>query len=236
MLRIQNLCTGIAKKKIQLHHNIQLHANEPQLILLIGPNGIGKSVFLKTLCGLIAPISGTVHVKDNNIHEITAEKRASLTSILLATTPSIDQMSVQEMVISGRQRFLSGWKNPSAYDLQMVQESMTKAGIFELKDASFGALSDGIKQKVMLARCLAQDSQLILLDEPLAFLDYPSRINFLKLLQRLVANEGKTIVYSSHDMQLSLNHCDSVIALTQNQWQHYTRPGQVPIKDIFSHE
>jgi iron complex transport system ATP-binding protein len=114
-----------------------------------------------------------------------------------------------------------------------VENAMQKTGIHDLKNASFGALSDGVKQKVMLARCLAQDSQLILLDEPLAFLDYPSRINFLQLLSHLTKTEAKTIIYSSHDLQLSINHCDHIIALTQNQCDFYQNPKELVLTDIF---
>jgi len=137
------------------------------LVLLIGPNGIGKSVLLKTLCGLQPATEGSVHVNNTNIHIATAEIRASLTSILLATPPNIEQMTVYDMVVSGRQRFL------------------------------------------------------------------PSRIQFLDLLKVLAKSESKIILYSSHDLQLSLNYCDHVLALTHKQWQFFADPQSVIIADIF---
>jgi iron complex transport system ATP-binding protein len=110
---------------------------------------------------------------------------------------------------------------------------MQKTGISHLTQTNFGSLSDGVKQKVMLARCLAQDSEVILLDEPLAFLDYPSRIQFLDLLKVLAKSESKIILYSSHDLQLSLNYCDQVLALTHKKWQFFADPQSVIIADIF---
>jgi iron complex transport system ATP-binding protein len=233
MLNIQNLSTGFPKKTLQLHENVNLQVAPGSLVLLIGPNGIGKSVMLKTLCGLQTPIAGSVMVNNINIHQAPAEQRASLTSILLATPPAIEQMSVFDVVISGRQRFLSGWSNPNQADRDVVDSAMQKTGIAHLAHDHFGALSDGLKQKVMLARCLAQDSAVILLDEPLAFLDYPSRLHFLELLKQLAKTESKIILYSSHDLQLSLKYCGSVLALTQNEWQYFDAPESVQISEIF---
>lgn len=233
MLVLQNLSTGFPKSNINLHQHIDLQLLPGSLVLLIGPNGIGKSVLLKTICGLQTQIEGTVHVNHTNIHTSTAEIRASLTSILLATPPSIEQMTVYDMVVSGRQRFLNGWRNPGIDDENAVNQAMEKTGISNLTQSNFGSLSDGVKQKVMLARCLAQDSAVILLDEPLAFLDYPSRIQFLDLLKVLAKSESKIILYSSHDLQLSLKYCDQVLALTQNQWQFFAEPTSVNIANIF---
>jgi len=161
------------------------------LVLLIGPNGIGKSVLLKTLCGLQPATEGSVHVNNTNIHIATAEIRASLTSILLATPPNIEQMTVYDMVVSGRQRFLNGWRNPSVEDANAVQQAMEKTGISHLTQTNFGSL------KV------------------------------------LAKSESKIILYSSHDLQLSLNYCDHVLALTHKQWQFFADPQSVIIADIF---
>lgn len=116
----------LPKSNINLHQHIDLQLLPGSLVLLIGPNGIGKSVLLKTICGLQTPIEGTVHVNHTNIHTSTAEIRASLTSILLATPPSIEQMTVYDMVVSGRQRFLNGWRNPSIDDENAVNQAMEK--------------------------------------------------------------------------------------------------------------
>ena len=236
MLNIQNLSTGFPQKALQLHQNVSLQLSAGSLVLMIGPNGIGKSVMLKTLCGLQSPMAGKVTVNGQDIHQTTAEKRAALTSILLATPPNIDQMSVFDMVISGRQRFLTGWRNPSQTDIHAAESALEKTGIQTLSHHPFGSLSDGVKQKVMLARCLAQDSAVILLDEPLAFLDYPSRLQFLKLLKNLAQTESKIIIYSSHDLQLSLQYCDRVIALSANRWQYFNTPEAVQITEIFPTE
>lgn len=190
-------------------------------------------MFLKTICGLLPPISGEVHINQTNIHLTSPEIRASLSSILIATPPQIEHLSVYDMVMSGRQRFLQGWSNPTQKDVSEVLKAIEKTGVTDIQLKNFAELSDGIKQKVMLARCLAQDSQLILLDEPLAFLDYPSRTTFLKLLHQLAKTENKCIIYSSHDLHLSLQYCDQVMALTQTEFLYYRKPSDIDLQNIF---
>lgn len=237
MLQINNLSTGIGNPTKLLHRSIDVELGEGTLTLLIGPNGVGKSVFLKTLCGLIPAVSGNICILKNqsaqNIHKVSAEIRASLSSILMATPPQIEQMSVFDIVLSGRQRFIQGWRNPSETDMAAVYQAMKRSDVEHLSDTNFAHLSDGLKQKVMLSRCLAQNSYLILLDEPLAFLDYPSRLSFLKLLHNLAQSEKKIIIYSSHDLHLSLQYCDHAICLSQDKFEYFNNPKDLNLESIF---
>lgn len=193
---------------------------------MFGKNGSGKSVLLKTIAGLIQPKSGTIWVNEKNISSMTSSQIAGEIAFMTATPPSMINLTCEEIVLTGRQRFIAGIQSPNQQDLEHVVESMKQTDVHPIRDQAFAQQSDGTKQKVMLARCLAQDSKVILLDEPLAFLDYPTRLEFLKLLEQISVNKNKLIVYTSHDLSISLQLASSVLAIQHQQLHYFENPHQ----------
>lgn len=220
MLQLNQITIGFHPSK-PLVSDISYASDNGKLILLIGSNGSGKSALLKTISGLIPTLSGDVFINNQNIHKIEAHQKASLVSIMLATPPTIQNFTVEEIIHTGLQRFLRPFQKIDAIHRKKINEALEITGLIHLKMELFGKLSDGQKQKVMLARSLAQDSKIILLDEPLAFLDYPSRIAFLDTLKSTATTQNKTIVFSSHDLQISAQFSDEAIGIKNSQFYHY---------------
>lgn len=184
-----------------------------RLVCLLGPNGAGKSTLLRTLCGFQPPIEGTVTISGSDITTMSAAEVARLVSVVLTDRPLTPSLTAAEMVGMGRAPYTGFWGRLSDDDRRLVLEAMTTVGIAPLATRRMGRLSDGERQKVMIAKALAQHTPVIVLDEPTAFLDYPSKVAVMKTLARLAHDEGKTILMSTHDLELAAQLGDELMEI-----------------------
>lgn len=184
-----------------------------RLVCLLGPNGAGKSTLLRTLCGFQPPIAGTVTISGNDITTMSAAEVARLVSVVLTDRPLTPSLTAAEMVGLGRAPYTGFWGRLSDDDRRLVSEAMQTVGIAPLATRRMGQLSDGERQKVMIAKALAQHTPVIVLDEPTAFLDYPSKVAVMKTLARLAHDEGKTILMSTHDLELAAQLGDELMEI-----------------------
>ena len=184
-----------------------------RLVCLLGPNGAGKSTLLRTLCGFQPPIAGTVTISGSDITAMSAAEVARLVSVVLTDRPLTPSLTAAEMVGMGRAPYTGFWGRLSDDDRRLVSEAMQTVGIAPLATRRMGQLSDGELQKVMIAKALAQHTPVIVLDEPTAFLDYPSKVAVMKTLARLAHDEGKTILMSTHDLELAAQLGDELMEI-----------------------
>lgn len=184
-----------------------------RLVCLLGPNGAGKSTLLRTLCGFQPPIAGTVTISGSDIATISAAEVARLVSVVLTDRPLTPSLTTAEMVGMGRAPYTGFWGRLSDEDRRLVSEAMQTVGIAPLATRRMGRLSDGERQKVMIAKALAQHTPVIVLDEPTAYLDYPSKVAVMKTLARLAHDEGKTILMSTHDLELAAQLGDELMEI-----------------------
>ena len=184
-----------------------------RLVCLLGPNGAGKSTLLRTLCGFQPPIEGTVTISGSDITTMSAAEGARLVSVVLTDRPLTPSLTAREMVGMGRAPYTGFWGRLSDDDRRLVSEAMQTVGIAPLATRRMGRLSDGERQKVMIAKALAQHTPVIVLDEPTAFLDYPSKVAVMKTLAQLAHDEGKTILMSTHDLELAAQLGDELMEI-----------------------
>ena len=184
-----------------------------RLVCLLGPNGAGKSTLLRTLCGFQPPIAGTVTISGSDITTMSAAEVARLVSVVLTDRPLTPSLTAAEMVGMGRAPYTGFWGRLSDDDRRLISEAMQTVGIAPLATRRMGRLSDGERQKVMIAKALAQHTPVIVLDEPTAFLDYPSKVAVMKTLARLAHDEGKTILMSTHDLELAAQLGDELMKI-----------------------
>lgn len=187
------------------------------LTALLGTNGAGKSTLLRTLAGLQPPLAGDIFWEGNSLASLTPEERAKRLSIVLTVRPETGNLTVREVVALGRlphRQGLWGSRNAAA-DAEAVESAMRLTTTSTWSERPVSRLSDGERQRVFIAKALAQETPLILLDEPTAFLDYPSRVQFFNLLRRLTNEMGKTVLLSSHDVELAAAHADRILLLSK---------------------
>jgi iron complex transport system ATP-binding protein len=207
-VQLHQLSIGYASKVVA--DNLDGAISSGELTCLLGQNGIGKSTMLRTLAGFQPKLSGTVSICGRDISEYTDKELSRTIGIVLTEKPDVKNMTIEEMVGMGRSPYTGFWGNLSAADRQVVSDAITMVGINSLCGRLIHTLSDGERQKVMMAKALAQQTPIIYLDEPTAFLDFPSKVEMMQLLHRLAAEEQKTIFLSTHDVELSLQIADRI--------------------------
>lgn len=194
--------------------NVEIKSGE--LTCLIGSNGIGKSTLLKTLTGFLPKLGGRLLLDGRDIDLLSQCERAKYISIVLTYKTDVQNLSVAEMVGMGRMPYTGFWGKLNADDREIVAEAINMVGINHLKDRMVQTLSDGERQKVMIAKALAQQTPIILLDEPTSFLDFPSKVEMLQLLHRLARETDKVVFLSTHDLELALRIADRLVELNKS--------------------
>ena len=184
--------------------------NRGELTCLLGRNGIGKSTLLRTLSAFQPALDGEVMMDTMPLATLTDKERSRLIGIVLTEKPDVQNMTIEELVGMGRSPYTGFWGTLDSDDEAIVSEGIRLVGVESLKGRMIHTLSDGERQKVMIAKALAQQTPIIYLDEPTAFLDFPSKVEMMQLLRRLAAEEQKTVFLSTHDVELSLQLADCI--------------------------
>ncbi|MFC2636035.1 ABC transporter ATP-binding protein [Prevotella histicola] len=191
--------------------DINLTLQSGKLASLIGANGVGKSTLLKTLTGFLPKLEGSLLLDGKDISEFSQRALARQISIVLTQKPDVQNLTVEEIVGLGRSPYTGFFGKLHANDQQIVDESITAVGIEKLKNRMIQTLSDGERQKVMISKALAQQTPVIFLDEPTAFLDFSSKVETFQLLQRMAHEMGKLVLLSTHDLELAVRFSDTLL-------------------------
>ncbi|MBT8296241.1 MAG: ABC transporter ATP-binding protein [Gramella sp.] len=215
ILKTENLSIGYRKKsKTQIiASGIDIELNAGELVAVIGINGAGKSTLLKTLSGILQSIDGQVFIDSNKLKNLEPDKLSKHVSLVLTEQMLSKNLSVLELVALGRQPYTNWIGTLTKTDLKKIMHAIHLVDIEEIKNKKCHELSDGQFQKVLIARALAQDTPLIILDEPTTHLDLYHKAYVLKLLQKLSKETNKAILFASHEINLALQLCDKLLII-----------------------
>ncbi|MBP7358967.1 MAG: ABC transporter ATP-binding protein [Prevotella sp.] len=229
-IELKNLCIGYKNDKTCINivaDNINAKIHSGELTCLLGANGVGKSTLLRTLSGFQPKISGDIFIKDIEINKITDKQLAKTIGVVLTEKPDLSNITAKELVGMGRSPYTDFWGSISEEDNKIIEDAMNTVGIKHLEDRMIQTLSDGERQKVMIAKALSQQTPIIFLDEPTAFLDFPSKIEIMQLLRKLCRDAGKTIFLSTHDLEIALQIADTVWLMNRKKEVSIGTPKQL---------
>ncbi|MDO5569876.1 MAG: ABC transporter ATP-binding protein [Bacteroidales bacterium] len=243
VLKAKNISIGYKRgNKVikRVHNDLSFSLNCGELICLLGPNGAGKSTLLKTIGTFIPTIEGDINLYNKNISEYSEKELSKLISVVLTDKTSAGGLRVKELVALGRQPHTGFFGRLNKNDLQIVDKALYSTGIIDKKHCFVAELSDGERQKVMIAKSLAQEAPIIILDEPTSFLDILSRIEIINLLQNLAHNHKKVILLSTHDLEQALLFSDQLLLLSKEKGLIQGTPEDLifsnALNDLFYHK
>ncbi len=205
------------KSTVTLLSGLNLTLEKGKLVALLGQNGAGKSTLLRALTCDERPLEGTIEVAGRNLLDMSQKERSRIIGLVSTERIQAGALTVTELVGLGRQPHTGFLGRLDDEDRKIVQQSMEDAGIIGKAGDYMASLSDGERQKAMIARALAQQTPIIILDEPTAFLDVASRIETMRLLQTLAHDRGKAVLLSSHDISQSLMLADELWLITTDR-------------------
>ena len=220
ILTIKNLSIGYTYKKQQtvIASGINAIINQPKLVVLLGKNGIGKSTLLRSISKMQSSIDGNIVIDNKPLDEYDATALSKKISVVLTEKIPPNNLSVYELIALGRQTYTNWIGTLQNKDKIKIDEAINLVKIDHIKHQKIDELSDGQYQKVMIARALAQDTNIILLDEPTAHLDIINKVEVFKLLQELVITKQKIIIVSSHELQLAIQTADDLWLMYDNKF------------------
>lgn len=217
-IELRHLRTGYTERRrsVVISPDLSLSIRPGEIVMLMGPNGSGKSTLMHTMAGLLPPLAGEVQLGEKPLSSLTMKEVARQLSLVLTERIPAGNMDVWEVVTIGRYPYTGFRGVLSTEDERICEEALATCRLTELRERIFDTLSDGEKQRVMIARALAQETPLILLDEPTAHLDLPSRLEVTTMLRTLAHKLGKSILISTHELDLALGWADTIWLLDRS--------------------
>jgi iron complex transport system ATP-binding protein len=219
VLRVRELTTGYRDPRrppVVLARELSAELRSGEMVCLLGPNGAGKSTLLGTLSGGLAPLSGRVLLGEDDVHALRPLERAQRIGVVLTERISAGRLTSYQVVCLGRHPYTDWLGRLSLRDREIVDWAFEATGAGDLKDRRVGELSDGERQRILVARALAQEPEVLLLDEVTAFVDLPHRVHLMKLLRGVARRSGAAVLLSTHDLDLALRTADRLWVLTRD--------------------
>lgn len=221
----KKMCVGYENQPLIKEMEIALPRGE--ILSVIGPNGAGKSTVLKSIAGQLRLIGGTVYLGEENLSEMQRTDLAKKMSVVFTEKLKAELKSCREVVATGRYPYTGWFGILSKEDERVVDEAMDLVQVTELGGQDFHKISDGQKQRVMLARAICQEPEIIILDEPTSYLDIRHKLEFLSVLQKMREKKGLTVIMSLHELELAKIVSDKILCLKGEYVERYGTPAEV---------
>ncbi|MDX1303237.1 Fe(3+) dicitrate ABC transporter ATP-binding protein FecE [Photobacterium sp.] len=232
MLKTQNLSVAYGKQTII--PNLSVSIPKGKITALIGPNGCGKSTLLKTLVRINKPATGEVLLEDKPLSTYGDKTLARLLSLLPQILVSPEGITVRKLVEYGRSPYVSHWGRLGQEDQMIVEQAMRDTGVLEFADKPVESLSGGQRQRAWIAMVIAQDTEVVMLDEPTTYLDMSHQVELMNLMQQMNA-KGKTVVVVLHDLNQASRYCDHLVVLEKGRLVAEGSPDEVMTETMLSH-
>lgn len=223
--RLENVSIGYGKKTVAREITAEMRGGA--MTCLIGVNGVGKSTLLRTLAGFQRKLAGCIFLYGRELGRYSAGERARMISVVLTANSGIRNLTVEEVVGLGRSPYTGFWGSLDTGDRKAVDGAIRMTGIEPLRQRMVHTLSDGERQRVMVAKALAQQTPVMILDEPTAFLDFPGKAGMMRLLHRLAHELGKTVLLSTHDLSLAMQVADTLWLMDSCRGIHTGSPEEL---------
>lgn len=225
MLTVKDICFSYREKPVL--ENIDLEVRKGEIIGILGPNGCGKTTLLKLLNRNLHPRSGRILMEDQDLEDISKRRIARHIAVVPQSNEIRFAFSVRDIVSMGRMPFLDRFQGESSEDMRIVEEAMEKTNIADFADRLINTMSGGERQRVIIARALAQRPEVILLDEPTLHLDINHQFEVLDLVKRLSKEEGLTVIIVSHDLPMVVKYCDRMVLIHDHRVHALGTPEEV---------
>ncbi|MDI1356225.1 MAG: ABC transporter ATP-binding protein [bacterium] len=217
-IRIVNARMGYKKPghTVDILHRVNLSFYAGDLVGIVGLNGVGKSTLLRSICGLLPLLEGEVVIEGREIRELSIEDLARKIAVVLTEKIGGFNLTLFDVVAAGQIPYTDSFHRLTNENRSIINSAIDRCGIKSFTEKPVTELSDGLFQKTMIAKALAQQTPILLFDEPSAFLDYASKHDLFSLLQELTHKEGKCVVVSSHELEILLKYCTKLLVISPN--------------------
>lgn len=231
--RTEKMSVGYQKRP--LIENIEIGLEKGEILTLIGPNGAGKSTILKSIAKQLSLIGGTIFFCDKDMREMSGQELSKKLAVVLTERLRAEMMTCEEVIETGRYPYTGRFGILSETDHRAVREAMELVHVTEIKDMDFSRISDGQRQRVMLARAICQEPEILVLDEPTSYLDVKYKLEFLSVLQDLKRKKGLTVIMSLHELELAEKISDKILCVNGKYVDRFGTPEQVFGQGYISH-
>lgn len=219
------MCVGYDNKSVV--KDIEIALEKGEILTLIGPNGAGKSTVLKSIAGQLGLLGGAVYLGEDNLTDMKTDKLAKKMSVVFTEKLQAELKSCRDVVATGRYPYTGWFGRLSKEDEMVVDEVMELTHITALSEKDFNKTSDGQKQRIMLARAICQEPEIVILDEPVSYLDIKYKLEFLSVLQEMRVKKGLTVIMSLHELELAKIISDKILCLKGEYVEKYGTPNEI---------